>query len=33
MAADIDQNKLKVAIDWISNLANGINPIDGSVLP
>ena len=29
----IDQNKVKVAIDWISKLANGVNPIDGSVLP
>ncbi len=33
MAADIDQNKLKVAIEWIRCLANGINPIDGSALP
>ena len=33
MASDINQNKLKVAIDWISKLANGVNPIDGSILP
>ena len=33
MASDIDQNKLKVAIDWINKLANGMNPIDGKVLP
>lgn len=29
----IDQNKLRVAIDWISKLADGVNPIDDSVLP
>ena len=28
MASDIDQNKLKVAIDWINKLANGMNPLD-----
>ena len=28
-----DSSKTKVAIDWISKLANGINPIDGSILP
>ena len=33
MASDIDQNKLKVAIDWINKLANGMNPLDGSTLP
>ena len=33
MASEIDQNKLKVAIDWINKLANGMNPIDGKVLP
>jgi hypothetical protein len=33
MSSDIDQKKLSVATDWISKLANGINPIDGSVLP
>ena len=33
MAANIDQNKLKVAINWISKLANGISPIDSSILP
>ena len=32
MNPEIDQNKLKVAIDWINKLANGINPINGSVL-
>ena len=29
----IDQNKLRVAIDWIGKLADGVNPIDDSVLP
>lgn len=33
MASGIDQNKLKVAIDWINKLANGMNPLDGSALP
>ena len=33
MTSDVDQKKLRVAIDWISNLANGTNPIDGSTLP
>ena len=33
MIATIDQNKLKVAIDWINKLANGMNPLDGSTLP
>lgn len=33
MASEIDQNRLKVAIDWINKLANGMNPIDGKVLP
>ena len=33
MSSEIDQNKLRVAIDWINQLANGINPIDGSALP
>ena len=33
MASEIDQNKLKVAIDWINKLANGMNPLDGSNLP
>ena len=33
MASKIDQNKLQVAIDWINKLANGMNPIDGRVLP
>ena len=33
MTSDIDQNKLIVAIDWINKLANGMNPIDGRVLP
>lgn len=32
MASDIDKNKLKVAIDWINKLANGMNPLDGSTL-
>lgn len=33
MNSAIDQNKVDVALDWIKKLANGINPIDGSVLP
>ena len=33
MTSDIDQKKLRVAIDWVSKLANGMNPIDGSTLP
>ena len=33
MISSIDPNKLKVAIDWINKLANGLNPIDGKVLP
>ena len=28
MASEIDQNKLKVAIDWINKLANGMNPLE-----
>lgn len=33
MVSNIDQNKLNVAIDWINKLANGMNPIDGGILP
>ena len=33
MSVTIDQNRVKVAIDWINKLANGMNPIDGKVLP
>ena len=33
MSTKIDQNRLRVAIDWISKLADGMNPIDDSVLP
>ena len=33
MSTDFDQNRLRVAIDWISKLADGMNPIDDSVLP
>ena len=33
MSIDIDQNQLRVAIDWINKLANGMNPIDDSILP
>lgn len=33
MNSTMDQNKVTVAIDWITKLANGINPIDGSILP
>lgn len=33
MSVTIDQNRVKVAIDWINKLANGMNPIDGSILP
>ena len=32
MNSAMEIDKVKVAIDWIKNLANGINPIDGSVL-
>ena len=28
-----ERNKIKVAIDWINKLANGMNPLDGSTLP
>ncbi len=28
-----ERDKMKVAIDWINKLANGINPIDGRALP
>jgi hypothetical protein len=28
----VDPQKTKVAIEWIKKLANGINPIDGSIL-
>ena len=28
-----EQSKTKIAIDWINKLANGMNPIDGSILP
>lgn len=33
MAFEIDQNKLKVAKAWIGKLANGLNPLDDSILP
>lgn len=33
MNPEIDQDKLKVALDWIKKLANGVNPINGSNLP
>lgn len=33
MTSDNNQKKLRVAKDWISKLANGVNPIDGSILP
>lgn len=33
MASDIHQNQLSIAIEWINKLANGINPIDDSILP
>ena len=33
MNSAIDQNKVNVALDWIKKLANGMNPIDGSILP
>ena len=33
MSTDIDQNKLRVAIEWIGKLTDGVNPIDDSVLP
>jgi hypothetical protein len=33
MTSNVDQKKLRVAIDWISKLANGTSPIDGSTIP
>ena len=33
MISSDERNKMKVAIDWINKLANGMNPIDGSTLP
>ena len=33
MNPEIDQKKVKVALDWIKKLANGVNPINGSFLP
>ena len=33
MTSTCEQNKVKVATEWINKLANGINLIDGSVLP
>ena len=32
MISELDPKKVSVALDWIKKLANGINPIDGSVL-
>ncbi len=32
MISMVDPQKTKVAIEWIKKLANGINPIDGSIL-
>ena len=28
-----DRNKSTVAKDWVLKLANGINPLDGSIIP
>ena len=33
MSTEIDQNKLRVSIEWMRKLADGMNPIDDSVLP
>ena len=33
MNSEVDQNKVTIALDWITKLANGMNPIDGSILP
>ena len=33
ITSDTAHTKLSVAIDWISKLADGVNPIDGSILP
>ena len=33
MASNIDHTKLDTAIDMIKKLANGVNPINGSILP
>ena len=32
MASEIDLKRLKIAIEWIGKLANGVNPIDDSTL-
>ena len=33
ITSDTSHTKLIVAIDWISKLADGVNPIDGNTLP
>ena len=33
MISAANLQKTKIAIEWIKKLANGINPIDGSILP
>lgn len=33
MASKIDKEKLRSAIEWIDKLANGVNPINDSILP
>lgn len=33
MIYDTNQDKVRIAIDWINKLAQGMNPIDGSILP
>ena len=33
MISAAEQNKMNFAINWVRKLANGINPLDGSLLP
>ena len=32
MTSKIDKEKLRVAIEWVNKLANGVNPIDGRLV-
>ena len=33
MSNETNQKRIRVAIEWINKLADGINPIDGSIIP
>ena len=33
MSNETNQKRIRVAIEWIKKLAEGINPIDGSIIP